>query len=157
MSASKMLVFNYTDHLPGILVEEGLACGDVVDGKLDSTNDGTRLWDVVHGIDFSNFLDECRNFLTVAFGNCKTLLILLFVNFLFCCGNQNLVQLWGVVERVDGGRFIDCSKFQIIALEQSIWMPFSEFGRKDIQGHEPVVGAAVIVVFVRFSGKNIPE
>ena len=120
MPASEMLIFNEMDPLPGILVEEGLACGDVDDGKLDSTNIGTRLHNVVHGIYFSNSLDECRNFLAVAFGNCKTLLVLLFFDFLLRCSNQNLVQLQGVVKRVDGGRFKNCSKFQIILLEQSI-------------------------------------
>jgi hypothetical protein len=52
MPASVMLIFNKTDHLPGILVEEGLACNDVDDGKLDSTNIGTRLCNIVNGIDF---------------------------------------------------------------------------------------------------------
>ncbi len=56
----------------------------------------------------------------VAFGNCKILLVLLFIDFLLCHGDQNLVQLQGVVERVDGGRFIDCSKFQIVALERRV-------------------------------------
>ncbi len=69
---------------------------------------------------FSNSLDEHQNFLTVAFGDCKTLLVLLFFDFLLHHGDQNLVQLWGVVERVDAGRFINFSEFQIVALERSI-------------------------------------
>ena len=132
MPASEMLIFNKMDHLPGILVEEGLARGDVDNGKLDSTNIGTRLCNIVHGIDFSNSLDKFRDFLMVAFGNCKTHLVLLFVDFLLCRGGQNLVQLRGIVKRVHGGRLIDCSKFQIVALEHSILMPLSEFGRKDM-------------------------
>jgi hypothetical protein len=115
-----MLIFNKTDHLPGILVEEGLAHGDVNNGELDATNIGTYLHDVVNGVDFPNSLDECQHFLRVAFSNCKTLLVLLFFDFLLRCSNQNLVQLQGVVKRVDGGRFKNCSKFQIILLEQSI-------------------------------------
>ncbi len=58
MPASEMLIFNKTDHLSGILVEDGLACGDVNNGQLDATNIGTRLCDIVHGGDFSNSLDE---------------------------------------------------------------------------------------------------
>jgi hypothetical protein len=47
-----------------ILVEEGLACSDVHDGKLDATNIGTHLRNVVHGVDFSDSLDECQFFFT---------------------------------------------------------------------------------------------
>jgi hypothetical protein len=63
MPASEILIFNKKDHLPGILVEEGLAHGDVVDGNLDATNIGTHLCDVVHGVDFSNSLDQCKKIL----------------------------------------------------------------------------------------------
>ncbi len=129
MPASEMLVFNKTDHLPDILVVEGLACSDVDDGKLDATNIGTRLCDFVHAINFSNSLDERWNFLVVAFSNCKTLLVLLFFDFLLRCSDQNLVQLWGVVERIDGGRFINWSKFQILTLLAFRW-PLVNLGGK---------------------------
>ncbi len=58
MPASEILIFNKMDHLPGILVVEGLARGDVDNGQLDATNIGTRLHNVIHLVDFSNSLDE---------------------------------------------------------------------------------------------------
>ncbi len=48
MPVSETLIFNKTDHLPGILVEEGLVHGDVDDGKLDAINIGTHHHNVVH-------------------------------------------------------------------------------------------------------------
>ena len=42
MPASEMLIFNKTNHLTGILVEEELASSDVNNCKLDAANVGTH-------------------------------------------------------------------------------------------------------------------
>jgi len=51
-------ILDETDHLPGKLVEEGLACQNVDHGKLDATDVGARHGYLLHGVDTPYSLDH---------------------------------------------------------------------------------------------------
>jgi hypothetical protein len=46
------------NHFPRILVEERFSCGNVDDGKLNTTNVGTGYGDILYCVDSANTFDE---------------------------------------------------------------------------------------------------